>query len=90
METEIVVTEAISNDVSNGDLNDGDHVENTEPVKNHLRLTLLQNGDELTRSLPNILLAIKANRKVVCQIPVLLTSTTWSKFGIDQLQWKCQ
>lgn len=62
METEIVVTEAISNDVSNGDLNDGDHVENTEPVKNHLRSTLLQNGDELTRSLPNILLARRTEK----------------------------
>lgn len=62
VETEIVVTDAISNDVSNGDLDDGDHVENTEPVKNHLRSTLLQNGDELTRSLPNILLARRTEK----------------------------
>lgn len=37
-------------------------MENTEPVKNHLRSTLLQNGDELTRSLPNILLARRTEK----------------------------
>lgn len=62
VETEIVVTDATSNDVSNGDLEDDDHVENTEPVKNHLRSTLLQNGDELTRSLPDILLTRRTEK----------------------------
>lgn len=62
VETEIVVTDATSNDVSNGDLEYDDHVENTEPVKNHLRSTLLQNGDELTRSLPDILLTRRTEK----------------------------
>lgn len=36
VEIEIVVMDVIFNDVSNGDLNDGDYVENIEFVKNYL------------------------------------------------------
>lgn len=36
VEIEIVVMEVIFNDVSNGDLNDGDYVENIGFVKNYL------------------------------------------------------
>lgn len=36
VEIEIVVMDVIFNDVSNGDLDDGDYVENIEFVKNYL------------------------------------------------------
>lgn len=40
MEIEIVVMDVILNDVSIGDLDDGDYVENIEFVKNYLWLIL--------------------------------------------------